>query len=93
MIWAQGRGGSGGAHGRSWFERQALASRGPWRGCGRSGRGAEMGQFAWVLDARAAWPQPFTIDGSGGLDLVEFEPGHFLRVDPARAADISAAAL
>jgi len=40
----------------------------------------------------AAWPQPFTIDGSGSLDLVEFEPGHFVRADPARAAGISAAA-
>ena len=38
----------------------------------------------------AAWPQPFTIDGSSSLGLVEFEPGHFVRADPARAAGISA---
>ena len=40
----------------------------------------------------AAWPQPFTIDGSSSLGLVEFEPGHFVRADPARAAGISATA-
>jgi len=40
----------------------------------------------------AAWPQPFTIDGTGTLDLVEFEPGHFVRADPARAEGITAKA-
>ncbi|MFP6777719.1 MAG: ABC transporter ATP-binding protein, partial [Alphaproteobacteria bacterium] len=40
----------------------------------------------------AAWPQPFTIDGTGSLDLIEFEPDHFVRADPARSASISATA-
>jgi peptide/nickel transport system ATP-binding protein len=40
----------------------------------------------------AAWPQPFTIDGSNTMDLVEFEPGHFVRADPSRAQSITAAA-
>ena len=40
----------------------------------------------------AEWPQPFTIDGTGTLDLVEFEPGHFVRADPARAKGIAGAA-
>ncbi|HJN61378.1 MAG TPA: ABC transporter ATP-binding protein [Alphaproteobacteria bacterium] len=40
----------------------------------------------------AEWPRPFTIDGSGTLDLVEFEPGHFVRADPAQAQGIAAAA-
>jgi peptide/nickel transport system ATP-binding protein len=40
----------------------------------------------------AAWPQPFTIDGSGTLELVEIEPGHFVRADPARMQGITAAA-
>ena len=40
----------------------------------------------------AAWPQPFTIDGTGTLDLVEFEPEHFVRADPVRAKGITAAA-
>ncbi|HIM46950.1 MAG TPA: ABC transporter ATP-binding protein [Alphaproteobacteria bacterium] len=40
----------------------------------------------------AAWPQPFTIAGTGTLDLVEFEPEHFVRADPVRAKGITAAA-
>ncbi|MBT3629478.1 MAG: ABC transporter ATP-binding protein [Rhodospirillaceae bacterium] len=40
----------------------------------------------------AAWPAPFTIDGSATLGLVEFEPGHFVRADPAKAQGITAAA-
>ena len=40
----------------------------------------------------ASWPQPFTIDGTGNLDFIEFEPGHFVRADPARAVGISTAA-
>jgi len=40
----------------------------------------------------AAWPQPFTIDGSATLDLVEFEPGHYVRADPSRADGVAATA-
>jgi peptide/nickel transport system ATP-binding protein len=40
----------------------------------------------------SAWPQPFTIDGQGTLDLVEFEPGHFVRSNPSLAQGITAAA-
>jgi peptide/nickel transport system ATP-binding protein len=40
----------------------------------------------------AEWPRPFTIDGTGTLDLIEFEPGHFVRADPSQAQGITAAA-
>jgi len=38
----------------------------------------------------AAWPAPFTADGSGRTQLIEAEAGHFVRADPA--ADLGALA-
>jgi peptide/nickel transport system ATP-binding protein len=34
----------------------------------------------------SAWPKPFTIDEASSPDLIEIEPGHFVRADPTLVA-------